>query len=185
MSRYLREGLKKTFEPVIQRSAYFYHWEKILLRLITDEKKPCLWTCISQNIEGKGIGVLKKQFHFPILNFHVKDYVNIIECQECKITPPHIFIEHQKERRKFSGKDLKPKFSCYIQAYEICINIVTEASLVAVVIKAMNGWAKITSRKLIPNFDTKSQCKLKWNESSFYSTSFIILLYSHKTALSL
>lgn len=88
-----------------------------------------------------------RQFYIPILNFGVTEYINIIDCQICKITLSHILNreEYQEKSWKLSEKRLKEffhlsKFLFHIQGFEKCLKLVTGVSFAAIAGEARNAY---------------------------------------------
>ncbi|XP_055922808.1 uncharacterized protein LOC129953593 [Eupeodes corollae] len=138
-SKYLPKNLKAIVHPVIERNAYFCHPENILLAMLADSRS---------HVRELGLRrILKSRADIQV-----------------KITEPPL-------TRKISDDDLRAmvqnvpenielsKYPCHTQAVERCIKLVTEASASVCGQESRDGFikARISSRKLLPKFETKKE----------------------------
>lgn len=83
-TRNLPENIKKLIDPVIQKNGFFRHPE------IVDDRKQIrelgyrkILKARSQQQEG-GVRIFK----LPSINFEAKDYTELVDWTQCKMTPP-------------------------------------------------------------------------------------------------
>lgn len=71
-SRYLPETLKKIIDPVIQRNGYFAHPERILLAMITDERKHIRELAARRILKARNMShpLMSRLFQVPLINFN-------------------------------------------------------------------------------------------------------------------
>ena len=95
-SRYLSDEFKNIVDPVLQRSAYFYHPENILLAMLVGKRTHIrefglrrIFRCRESNDNQMSI----RPFKVPILYLNAGDYVNMIHWQNVKDTEPSLTRE--------------------------------------------------------------------------------------------
>ena len=165
-SRYLPEELKKVIDPVIDRNGYFAHSENLLIAMLGDDRKHIRELALRRILKCRST---KKNddvriFRTNKLNFNCEDYVDLIDWQNIKITEPPLTMEISNEELTAmisSVPDGVPfeKFPCHSQAVERCVKLVTEASAAVYGPEARDRFirARIESREMLPQFNTKKQ----------------------------
>lgn len=166
-SRYLPDNLKQVIDPVIQRSGYFGHPENILLAMLTDNRREIRELGLRRIKKCRKLGTTNRkirEFKVPLLNFNAEDYVDLIDWQTVSVTEPPVTVRITNEELKGMIKvvpDEIPilKFLCHSQAVERCVKLVTAASSLVCGEAARDGFirARIASRQLLPEFETKTQ----------------------------
>lgn len=99
-------------------------------------------------------------FKVPKLNFHAKDYTDMIVWSESQVTSPPILRDiSDMELENLLASDLHnmvelPDYPCHTQAVERCVKMVTEASITVSGEKARDGFirSRIKSRSKKKNF---------------------------------
>ncbi|XP_050308327.1 uncharacterized protein LOC126744782 [Anthonomus grandis grandis] len=102
-SRYLSKELRDVIDPVIQRNAYFFHPENLLLAMLTDEQKNIMELAARRILKARDSLALRRQlriFEVPAVNFNASSYIDVIDWQENNNCDPPIL-------RSFSNDDLK------------------------------------------------------------------------------
>lgn len=168
-SRYLSKELRDVIDPVIQRNAFFFHPENLLLSMLTDEQKHIRELAARRILKARDSLATRRQpvqpriFEVPVVNFEATSYIDVIDWQENNNFDPPIL-------RSFSNEDLKKivaskgdeglifiRLPCHTQAVERTVKLVTEASMTLCDKKSREGLihAKLSSRKTMPKFESK------------------------------
>ena len=101
-------------------------------------------------------------FQVPPLNFNAKDYIDLIDWQQSKITEPpltrHMTEEDIASHIANQSRITFEKFPCHTQAVERMIKEVTDASLKVCGYEARDGYirSRLESRAKIPSFENKA-----------------------------
>lgn len=121
-SRYLTENLLEVIDPVIERNAFFAHTENLILSMIVDQRWEVrelgLRRVLKARSLSKGIRNIRK-FTTPKINFEATDYVDIINWDTCKLSPPPLLRNIKDEEITnliHTGIPLQPdfqKFPCH------------------------------------------------------------------------
>ena len=168
-SRYLKPSLKETVEKVIQRNAYFYHVENLLLAMMADDRKHVRKLALRRILAAREevqSNVKLRQFRVPVINFAADDYIDLIDWTEVeKFEPPimkHITLEQLKTYiiDPDNTNPLEfPKFPYHTQATERCIRLVSEASAAVCGSQRRDGFirARIDSRRKMKTFESKKE----------------------------
>lgn len=165
LSRYLESDLREVVDTVIQRNAFFAHPENLLIAMLTDQR-PHIRELARRRIllarEKTAVtDTTTRQFRVPTVQFAASEYTELINWQEEQRTEPPLTVNlTDDDLRNFpSHFNEKLQFPCHTQGTERCVKLVTEASQVVCGAEARNGYilARITSRKQMKTFDTKSQ----------------------------
>ena len=168
-SRYLSDDLKAVIDPILQRNAFFAHQENILVAMLHDSRKHI------RELALKRIMVARNQqepssdpreFKVPKLNFHARDYTDMIDFQDCpKHEPPLTkrltVAELEAVVEDKSTSIISKRYPCHTQALERPVKLVTEASASVCREKERNGYihSRILARKIMSTFETKSDFK--------------------------
>ena len=167
-SRYLKTNLRCIVDEVIQRNAYFSHYENILLAMLTDERNHIRKLAFRRILAAKEENRHSlRRFRVPKLNFEADDYTNLIDWIDAqKSEPPATKNISTQEIKSFvNGVTLTepvlniPEFPCHTQSTERHIKLVTEASATVCGFDRRDGMirAKLESRSKSKTFNTKSQ----------------------------
>lgn len=113
-------------------------------------------------------GMLPRVFEVPQINFDANSYIDLINWQQNYFDPPilgHITNQEINEVIESQG-DLNLiylRLPCQTQAVERSVKIMTEASMSLCDKKSREGLirAKLASRKLMPQFDSKQDFVVK------------------------
>lgn len=171
LSRYLPDNLKQIVDPVIQRNSFFAHPENILLCMLADPNEKIRKTAhqhILSARKNKGKNPKLRDFKMPNLKFDCKEYFNMIDWKNSKITEPPITKNLSLNDLKATIKnpkiikDICRNFPCHTQAVERSVKVVTEASAAVCGSIKRDAWIKTTlkSRQSMPSFNTKNDYKI-------------------------
>lgn len=166
-TRHLPENIKQVIDPVIQRNGFFCHPENMLLAMIVDERQHIRELGYRRILKARdqepepdnGIRIFKP----PAINFEAKDYTELVDWTQCKLTPPPLISNMTTDYIASSLKDkVVPefdylKFPCHTQSVERCVKLVTEAASKVCGYENRDGFIRSTlrSRLLMPKFDSK------------------------------
>ena len=170
-SRYLTQDLKNIVDPVIQRNSFFTHPENLLISMITDDRKHICELGIRRILKARhhlqsfSTGQAVRQFQLPRLNFASEDYTEMIDWAIENVTePPLTFNLSSQSLMECVKENSIPIMElencpCHTQAVERCIKLVSEASEKVCGLVKREGFirARMSSRRSMPNFETKSQ----------------------------
>jgi hypothetical protein len=104
-----------------------------------------------------------RTFVVPSLICDSRDYVDMIDWQQCSITEPPMTRDYSDD---FVDDHIQSKdrieilpFPCHTQAVERYIKLVTEASAAVCGSKSRDGFirARVQARQKMPAYETKSQ----------------------------
>lgn len=169
-SRYLPKKYLKVVDDTITRNAFFASPENLLLSMLTDHRSQVRQDALQKIIFARENNANElRTFKIPKLNFEAKDYVDLIDWPNCKITSPPVLynlsLSDLKER--LSGiKDSEQisewdfvHFPCHTQAVERTVKLVTTASEKVCGSHSRDGFIRsvLESRAKIPKFENKTQ----------------------------
>lgn len=171
-TRYLPKKIKAIIDPVIQRNAYFCHPENMLLAMIADERKEIRELGYKRILEAKNKKKGSKEvrtFIPPAINFDATDYVDVIQWNNCILSPPPILENLTTEDISFNMNRIDvPQFDylnypCHTQAVERCVKLVTESANKVCGKDNREGYihATLLSRSSMPSFDCKANFHFK------------------------
>ncbi|KAK0066937.1 hypothetical protein Bpfe_003672 [Biomphalaria pfeifferi] len=166
-SRYLTDELKKVFDPVIQRNAFFTHPEDLLLAMLTDEKSEIRELALRRILKSRKQKRTSsvRSFCVPLINFEATSYIDMIDWQKTSITEPPIVMDIDDDtflimiREEDTPRLDFARYPCHTQSVERHIKLVTEASQVVCGPEKRDGFirARLESRSKMPKLDTKAQ----------------------------
>lgn len=170
-TRNLPEKLKGVIDPVIQRNAFFCHPENMLLAMIVDDREHIRELGYRRILKARNQKQLPegdiRNFEIPSINFAAKDYTELIDWKQCKLTQPPLISNMTTD---YIASSLKHKvvnvfeylkFPCHTQSVERCVKLVTEAAGKVCGYENRDGFIRATfrSRSLMPEFNSKFQFK--------------------------
>ena len=172
-SRYLPDELKSIIDPVIQRNAYFAHQENILVAMLSDSRTEIRELAYNRIMltrsKEKKMEPTPREFVIPKLNFHAKEYTDLIDFQYSqRYEPPltkKLTVNELKAvvqgKESSAGKEsstVSKRYPCHAQAVETHVKLVTESSVCVCGQKERDEFIKtrIVAREIMPKLETKS-----------------------------
>ena len=163
--KYLPSAVVDIVKPYILRNAYYAHPEHMLLALLTDtdknnrDKAVQIILQIREN-SPKSHSQIRK-FQVPDINLNPQTWVHLINWDSTTMTEPPL-VSHLTNEQLLEIIDkplIVPHYPNHTQSVERCVKLVTDASRTVYGSNSRDGFirAKITSRTVMPQFDTKKQ----------------------------
>src|ERR1051325_324363 len=152
-------------KPYISRNAYFAHPENVLLALMMDDdsqkRAKAVRIILNLREQKSDIGLQIRKFNVPVIKFDANDWDELINWDNVTITEPPM-TSHLSSKEIEVVVDTPLAVAAYpnhTQSAERCIKLVTDASKAVYGYDAQDGFirARISSRTVMPRFDTKKQ----------------------------
>lgn len=163
--KYLPPEVADIVKPYILRNAYYAHPEHMLLALLTDPDKCNRDKAIQIILEIRRNTPLTpsqiRQFKIPEINLNPKTWVDLINWNTAVMTEPSVISNlTNKQILEISDRPLRiPSYPNHTQSVERYVKLVTDASRTVYGSDSRDGFikARVSSRYLMPQFDTKRQ----------------------------
>lgn len=166
-SKYLPDELKSIIDPVIQRNAYFAHQENILVAVLSDSRTEIRELAYNRIMltrsKEKKMDSALCEFVVPKLNFHAKEYTDLIDFQYCQRFEPPLTKKMTADEleavvQEKDSSAVSKRYPCHAQAVERHVKLIAESSASVCGPKERDGFIKtrIVSREIMPKFETKS-----------------------------
>lgn len=167
-SRYLPTRVRAKVDTTIQKNAFSLHPENLLVAMLFDERQDIRQLAVTRILHARANKDASnvRQFHIPELNTTATDYVDVIDWNTVKVTPPPLLKNLSNDELQMALNDPAAfqslelwQFPCHTQAVERTVKLVTAASSSVCGFTSRDGMIKNTlqSRNEMPRFITKSE----------------------------
>jgi hypothetical protein len=151
--------------PVLQNNSYFAHPENVLIAAVSDDdlnvRRQAVEIIISsrQRVQPNAVRIFDK--NEIKLNFSAETYFDMIDWDNCQITPPPLLSHVSSDDLKSCQQLLLPTFPCHSQAVERTVKDVSAASSKVYGHKSRHGMVLLgkKARLELPKVDTKAHFK--------------------------
>lgn len=162
ISRGLPNNIKIIIDKVIQDNAYFAHPENVLVAMLVDTRQHIRELAVRRILKARQLGIGKRIFKIPKINFDAQDYVDLIDWSNCTVSEPPLTKDMSEEQLLDIIKSEESPFDffpCHTQAVERYVKVITDASSKVCGEKSRDGYirAKLDARTDLPKFDNKGQ----------------------------
>lgn len=162
LSRGLPNNIKIIIDKVIQDNAYFAHPENVLVAMLVDTRQHIRELAVRRILKARKLGIKKRIFKIPKINFDAEDYIDLIDWSNCVISEPPLTKDMSDEQLLDIIKSEESPFDffpCHTQAVERYVKVITDASSKVCGEKSRDGYirAKLDARTDLPKFDNKGQ----------------------------
>ena len=151
--------------PVLLNNCYFAHPENVLIAAVSDDdldvRRQAVEIIISsrQRVQSNAVRMFDK--NDISLNFSAETYFDMIDWDNCQITPPPLLSHVSNDDLKSYQPILLPKFPCHSQAVERSVKDVSACCSKVYGHEARHGMVLLSkkARFQLPKVDTKAHFK--------------------------